>query len=108
MNAPSVDAGQTPAGIDDLIANSPSAERIYSDRRAAERESSDRRERRRVGEENSAPEVLEAFLNAGAEVAQPEGNVSHGYRIAKRALDIVGSAALIVALSPILAATFVV
>ena len=82
--------------------------RIYSDRRATARISPDRRDRRRVGEEETAPQLLEAALASDLPVAQPEGNREQAYQVLKRAFDIVGAVGLVVLLSPVLVTTFAI
>jgi lipopolysaccharide/colanic/teichoic acid biosynthesis glycosyltransferase len=52
--------------------------------------------------------LAQARLEANEAIVEPEGNLAVTYRFAKRALDVIGSAALIVMLSPILIAVFVV
>ncbi len=52
--------------------------------------------------------LAQVRLQQGEAFVAPEGNLDRGYRIAKRALDIVGSAALLVVLSPVLVAVYIV
>ena len=78
------------------------------DRRSAPRVTPDRRDHRRVGEEATAPELLDAALQQDAPVAIPEGNRHWAYNILKRTFDIAGALALVVLLSPLLVTTFVV
>ena len=80
--------------------------RIYRDRRAMPRVVPDRRANRRVGEEDTAPELLQACLERDVPLVSPEGNSEHTYRLYKRAFDILGAVALLIVLSPILTATF--
>ena len=61
----------------------------------------------RAAEQKRISLALEKF-RAGQEFVSPRGNRSRGYLVAKRVLDICGSLALIVLLSPILITTFVV
>ncbi len=52
--------------------------------------------------------LAQARLEANEPIVQPEGNLALTYRFAKRTLDVVGSATLIVMLSPILVTVFVI
>ena len=52
--------------------------------------------------------LAQARLEANEPIVQPEGNLALTYRFAKRSLDVIGSAALIVMLSPILLTVFVI
>jgi lipopolysaccharide/colanic/teichoic acid biosynthesis glycosyltransferase len=52
--------------------------------------------------------LAQARLEANEPIVEPEGNLELTYRLAKRALDVIGSAALIVMLSPILVGVFIV
>lgn len=46
--------------------------------------------------------LVDRYLSAGLPVVAPAGNPSVGYRLAKRAIDIVGSLALLVLLAPVM------
>ena len=61
-------------------------------------------------EHHAAPPVslISRNLSAGLPVVAPEGNPSVAYQVAKRLLDIVGSLALILVLSPLLLTVLVV
>jgi lipopolysaccharide/colanic/teichoic acid biosynthesis glycosyltransferase len=52
--------------------------------------------------------LAQARLDANEPIVPPEGNLALTYRLAKRTLDVTGSAALIVMLSPILITVFVI
>jgi lipopolysaccharide/colanic/teichoic acid biosynthesis glycosyltransferase len=65
------------------------------------------RSRAQAVEQNRRSLALERF-RAGKEFVTPRGNRSSGYLFAKRLLDICGSLALVVLLSPILITTLVV
>ena len=52
--------------------------------------------------------LAQARLEANEPIVEPEGNLELTYRLAKRALDVIGSLALIVMLSPILVGVFIV
>ena len=52
--------------------------------------------------------LAQARLEANEPIVQPEGNLALTYRFAKRTLDVIGSAALLVMLSPILVTVFVI
>jgi lipopolysaccharide/colanic/teichoic acid biosynthesis glycosyltransferase len=81
--------------------------RIYRERRAVQRVTPDRRERRRIGEDESSPADLQAKLAANQPLIAAEGNRNWLYQGFKRALDVIGAAALVVFLSPLLLATVV-
>ena len=52
--------------------------------------------------------LVERHLAEGRPLVEPAGNLSPGYRAAKRLLDIAGALAIVLVLSPILLATFLV
>ena len=54
------------------------------------------------------PSLAAKNLQANVALVEAEGNLSPAYQFAKRTLDIVGSAALLVALSPILLTVLIV
>ena len=57
---------------------------------------------------NSYTSLAAKNLQTNVALVEAEGNLSTGYQFAKRTLDIIGSAALIVALSPILLIVLIV
>ena len=85
-----------------------SKSRVYQDRRCSLRDTPDRRHRRRIGEEDTMPSVLETALEMGVLITSPEGNREPRYQQLKRAFDIVGAVCLIVLLSPVLLTTLAI
>ena len=114
MLAPTADISDTPiADTPDerparMMDEMPVSQQV-EDRRSAERADEDRRRRRRAGgEEEVISDWMSERLDAEQPVAAPEGLRATSYRFSKRALDIVGSLGLMLALSPVLVVTFLI
>ncbi len=63
-------------------------------------------ERRQVVED--PPSLVIECLAKGKAIVEPEGNLAPGYRLAKRTIDVVGAIAILVVLSPVLAAVLLI
>jgi len=77
----------------------------YSGRRMVNREA---RAKRAAESKQRAKSLVARRMAAGEAFVEPQGNLSRGYAISKRLLDIAGAIGVLVVLSPVMLAVFVV
>ncbi len=63
---------------------------------------------RRRGVAEAVFSLAQALLEQGQPIVEPEGNLRSSYRLTKRSIDILGSVALLLLLSPLLLTVFVI